>query len=214
LSCVSVIPELSKSRMLILASVLLLGFSSALADSNGASMGCCKYKRMPGPMAEDYFLVEHRLGLPKDCKDGCVYTKLNSEKKEYCFKRSSRYPSAECKDTGCNLETNFAADGQSYNVSLKTEDTGILTFEFDRDIVRANVTVVLHSESNITPFCRCGERADGSCKPCNPNEENFAKTSDDMGSGDYIAEVSNSGSVPWETLPMIKAFYVNELPYC
>jgi len=179
-------------------------------------MGCCEYKRMPGLLPEDYFLVEHRLGLPEDCKDGCVYTKWNSEKTEYCFKRSSRYPSSECKNTeimplgNCDLATliSIAADNQSYVVKLKTNETGILRFTWKLQMSRLwdippqiNMT---HHDKNISlscfdyePWGYCGSH---------PQE---------VGPGEHLIKVYNGNpSVEWDTPPMIKDYYVENLNYC
>jgi len=87
-------------RMLLSASILLLCCTFAtFADGQADSKGCCQKKNVPGsmPMSGNYFLTEHRNGLPNDCKDGCVYMKENSGKVEYCFRPSSTY-TAQCQD--------------------------------------------------------------------------------------------------------------------
>merc|ERR1712192_211475 len=90
-----------KGRMLLSASILLLGCSSAFADAHGNSMGCCEVKRVPGSMPKSgvYYLdTEYSGSLPDVCKNRCVYNG-ESGPARYCFSASSTY-TAECQDSG------------------------------------------------------------------------------------------------------------------
>merc|ERR1712192_289675 len=90
-----------KGRMLLSASILLLGCSSAFADEHGNSMGCCEVKRVPGSMPKSgvYYLdTEYSGSLPDVCKNSCVYNGESGPAK-YCFSASSTY-TAECQDSG------------------------------------------------------------------------------------------------------------------
>jgi len=87
--------------MLLSASILLLGCSSAFADAHGNSMGCCEVKRVPGSMPKSgfYYLdTEYTGSLPDVCKNSCVYN-AESGPARYCFSASSTY-TAECQDSG------------------------------------------------------------------------------------------------------------------
>merc|ERR1712223_1845881 len=99
-------------RMMLSAFLfLLLGCASSQADDHIDSLGCCKYKRVPGltPKSGDYFLVEHRDGLPDFCKDGCVYVKKSSGDEEFCFKPSSTY-TAQCQEEEVVPQVNCVFD--------------------------------------------------------------------------------------------------------
>merc|ERR1712032_1411082 len=90
-----------KGRMLLSASILLLGCSSAFAHAHGNSMGCCEVKRVPGSMPKSgvYYLdTEYSGSLPDVCKNSCVYN-AESGPARYCFSASSTY-TAECQDSG------------------------------------------------------------------------------------------------------------------
>jgi len=88
-----------RGKMFLLASLLLLGCTSAFAE-NGNSMGCCKTKRVPGstPKSGVYFLDEHRDDVPDFCKDGCVYSRESGPQK-YCFMLNSAYTPGQCLDS-------------------------------------------------------------------------------------------------------------------
>merc|ERR1712172_261658 len=90
-----------KGRMLLSASILLLGCSSAFADAHANSMGRCEVKRVPGSLPKSglYYLdTEYSGSLPDICKNSCVYN-AESGPAKYCFSPSSTY-TAECQDSG------------------------------------------------------------------------------------------------------------------
>jgi len=90
-----------KGRMLLSASIFLLGCSSAFADAHGNSMGCCEVKRVPGSMPKSgvYYLdTKYNGSVPDVCKNSCVYN-AESGPAKYCFSASSTY-TAQCQDSG------------------------------------------------------------------------------------------------------------------
>jgi len=90
--------DLNLEKMLLLASILLLGCASAFAAGHGNAMGCCEVKRVSGsgPFSGSYYLdTDYSKAVPVSCKDSCVY--MASGPKRYCFKPSSTYKS-ECQD--------------------------------------------------------------------------------------------------------------------
>jgi len=112
-----------KGRMLLSASILLLGCSSAFADAHGNSMGCCEVKRVPGSMPKSgvYYLdTEYSGSLPDVCKNSCVYN-AESGPAKYCFSASSTY-TAECQDSG---EEDLAAKVKTIQKKMESVGTDI-----------------------------------------------------------------------------------------
>jgi len=116
-----------KGRMLLSASILLLGCSSAFADAHGNSMGCCEVKRVPGSMPKSgvYYLdTEYSGSLPDVCKNSCVYN-AESGPAKYCFSASSTY-TAECQDSG---EEELAAKVKTIQEKMESVEADIAEAE-------------------------------------------------------------------------------------
>jgi len=110
-----------KGRMLLSASIFLLGCSSAFADAHGNSMGCCEVKRVPGSMPKSgvYYLdTEYSGSLPDVCKNSCVYN-AESGPARYCFSASSTY-TAQCQDSGEQGVENETTGEEELAAKVKT----------------------------------------------------------------------------------------------
>merc|ERR1712180_79556 len=99
--------DLETKKMLSCISVfLLLLVQCVFAENPSGFEGCCRSVFVEGslPKSGQYNLLEFRTsGFPKNCKDGCVYTKerrpndLNDDPSHYCFALNDQY-TAQCQD--------------------------------------------------------------------------------------------------------------------
>jgi len=116
-----------KGRMLLSASIFLLGCSSAFADAHGNSMGCCEVKRVPGSMPKSgvYYLdTKYNGSVPDVCKNSCVYN-AESGPAKYCFSASSTY-TAQCQDSG---EEELAAKVKTIQEKIESVEAEIAQAE-------------------------------------------------------------------------------------
>merc|ERR1712156_510265 len=209
-------------RMILSAFLFLLGYASSQADDHIDSLGCCKYKRVPGltQKSGDYFLVEHRDGLPDFCKDGCVYVKKSSGDgdntqyvqygdgdEEFCFKPSSTY-TAQCQEeevmpqVNCVFTDICSVDptNQSYTIAgIQTHQSGNLKFEFDND-VSGSWLRILNLPSDSSAFTCLN-------KICTSRDQ------DPVDAGTWTVLVT-SGDTLWNSIPLITTYYVNDINYC
>merc|ERR1712130_502288 len=225
-------------KMLLSASLLLLGFSSsALAGGHGNSMGCCNEKLVSGsgPKSGIYYLdTEASVDtFPDVCMDECVYVK-ESGSGRFCFKPSSMYASecmgdSEDHETGnmitidsdghesmgghgdakCDFSNIENVDDQFYKLAgIRTDEEGILKFVF----VDPSASVKLSLEGQDFEFDAC---VDGVCPTKNP-----------VPAGIYTVEVQymfreEDGTIPqqfedgkWTSPPLIKTYHVDDKNYC
>jgi len=126
--------DLNLEKMLLLASILLLGCASAFAAGHGNAMGCCEVKRVSGsgPFSGSYYLdTDYSKAVPVSCKDSCVY--MASGSKRYCFQPSSTYK-AQCQDrSGSNGTTasqeDLAAEAKTIQEKMESLRTDIAEAE-------------------------------------------------------------------------------------
>merc|ERR1712172_332844 len=130
-----------KGRMLLSASIILLGCSSAFADEHANSMGCCEVKRVPGSMPKSgvYYLdTEYTGSLPDVCKNSCVYNG-ESGPARYCFSASSTY-TAECQDSGEQGVENETTGASLEDLTAKVKTIQKKMESVETDIEEAETT--------------------------------------------------------------------------
>merc|ERR1712055_971363 len=117
-------------KMLSCISVFLpLLVHCVFAENPSGFEGCCRSVFVEGslPKSGQYNLLEFRnSGFPKNCKDGCVYTKerrpndLNDDPSHYCFALNDQY-TAQCQDRG-NVDSSSGPPDSSQFPPITVED--------------------------------------------------------------------------------------------
>merc|ERR1712192_268101 len=124
----------TSDKMLLLASILLLGCASVFAAGHGNTTGCCEVKRVSGsgPLSGSYYLdTDYSKVVPDSCKDSCVY--MASGSKRYCFRPSSTYK-AQCQDRSASNGTtasqeDLAAEAKTIQEKMESLRTDIAEAE-------------------------------------------------------------------------------------
>merc|ERR1711962_1257205 len=122
--------DLETKKMLSCISVFLLLLAHCVFSENPSGFeGCCRSVFVEGslPKSGQYNLLEFRnSGFPKNCKDGCVYTKerrpndLNDDPSHYCFAMNDQY-TAQFQDRG-NLDPSSGPPESSQTPPITAED--------------------------------------------------------------------------------------------
>merc|ERR1712180_160917 len=122
--------DLETKKMLSCISVfLLLLVQCVFAENPSGFEGCCRSVFVEGslPKSGQYNLLEFRnSGFPKNCKDGCVYTKerspndLNDDPSHYCFALNDQY-TAQCQDRG-NEDSSSGPPESTQSPPITVED--------------------------------------------------------------------------------------------
>merc|ERR1711962_375889 len=122
--------DLETKKMLSCISVFLLLLAHCVFAENPSGFeGCCRSVFVEGslPKSGQYNLLEFRnSGFPKNCKDGCVYTKerrpndLNDDPSHYCFALNDQY-TAQCQDRG-NVDSSSGPPESTQSPPITAED--------------------------------------------------------------------------------------------
>merc|ERR1711962_485948 len=122
--------DLETKKMLSCISVFLLLLAHCVFAENPSGFeGCCRSVFVEGslPKSGQYNLLEFRnSGFPKNCKDGCVYTKerrpndLNDDPSHYCFALNDQY-TAQCQDRG-NVDSSSGPPESTQSPPITAEE--------------------------------------------------------------------------------------------
>ena len=99
-------------------------------------------------------------------------------------------------DGKCDFTDIVDVDGQQYTTSdIRTNEDGILKFEFDKNLP---IEVGLVEEPSITFNCI--------------NE--ICTSNDPVDAGTWTIKVKNTDDDPWAAPPLIKTYHVDDKNYC